>query len=103
MTTHYGGGGINLATSAASGVSAGFSNIEQVAGNGGAITGANVDATWNLTGPGSGTVIYGSNQSMGFTGYNTLIGGSGNDAFVMGASGLFTGIDGGAGTDSRWS
>ncbi len=100
LTLLYGDGGINVATSAASGVSAGFASIEYVAGNGGAFTGPNADATWNLTGPGSGTVTYGSNQSIGFTGYNTLIGGLGNDAFVMGASGLFMGINGGGGTDS---
>ncbi len=100
MTALSGSGSINLAAGSTSGVLGGFSGIENFVGNGGAITGANADATWNLTGPGSGTVTYGSSQSIGFTGFNTLIGGSGKDAFVMGASGLFTGIDGGAGADS---
>ncbi len=84
LSTQSGTGSINWAAGTASGVLGGFTGIDIVSGTGGAFTGPNADATWNLTGPGSGTVTYGSNQSIGFTGYNTLIGGSGNDAFVMG-------------------
>ncbi|MFO0928640.1 MAG: hypothetical protein U0736_16725 [Gemmataceae bacterium] len=60
------------------------------------LIGDNTTNVWNLTSPGGGTL----NGAFAFTGFEGLIGGSGNDtfAFADGVTGFAT-LDGGAGTD----
>jgi Ca2+-binding RTX toxin-like protein len=93
-------GTVDWSAGTASGVVGGFGGIEIVGGAGGSLVGPNTDAIWNVTGPGSGTVTYGNNQIVPFTGFGSLMGGTGSDSFIVGAEGLLTGISGGAGTDT---
>ena len=81
-------------------VSGGFSNINTLVGTSGAdmLVGAPVNGIFELDG--SNRYYFGAN-SLGFSGFETLTGGSANDTFAFAGSYTFTGsLNGGAGTDS---
>ena len=66
------------------------------AGSGSAsITGANTTNAWTITGPSAGTV-----NSVRFTGFNGLVGGTGTDTFTMNVGATINSIDGGTGTNT---
>ncbi|MEQ8540539.1 MAG: filamentous hemagglutinin N-terminal domain-containing protein, partial [Coleofasciculus sp. D1-CHI-01] len=76
----------------------GADNIESAIGNtDSTIIGTNTDNTWNITADDGGTF----NNTLNFSGFNTLSGGNANDTFQLNNGVTFTGtIDGGAGTDT---
>ncbi|MFO0867489.1 MAG: hypothetical protein U0935_00955 [Pirellulales bacterium] len=76
-------------------VSGGFNNIETLTGNGGTLTGQNATATWGLDG--SPTYTVGAN-SLNFSGFATLVGGSGADTFNVTAASAFI-LQGSGGAD----
>jgi len=60
------------------------------------MTGPNSGGLWNVTGAGIGTL-----NGLSFLGIESVLGGSGDDAFVFGSAGAFTGIvDGDGGQDT---
>ncbi len=77
----------------------GVRNIEQFVGGTGLdiLTAANTANTWQLTGPKSGSL----NLTFGFSGFETLKGGTSTDSFLIdSAADSFTSVDGGSGTDT---
>ncbi len=72
-----------------------FAGIDTLTGNGGALTGEDVASTWNLDG--SPTYNDGAN-TLGFTGFENLVGGSMDDAFNVTAASTFN-LFGGGGDD----
>jgi hypothetical protein len=78
----------------------GIRNIEQFVGGSATtdtFTAPNTANAWQLTGPKSGSL----NSTVGFSGFETLRGGTSTDGFaVEPAASSFTSIDGGSGTDS---
>ncbi len=84
-------------------VTLGFDGISTIIGNGGTLTGDNVDTFWNITGNNSGTfgttlALIGTNTFNNFS----IVGGTANDTFVFqnGAGQITGGIDGGTGTNT---
>jgi Ca2+-binding RTX toxin-like protein len=77
-------------------VSTGFSDIETLTGNGGTLTGQNAASTWGLDG--SPTYTVGLN-SLNFTGFATLAGGSDVDQFNVTAASAFS-LQGGGNNDT---
>jgi ELWxxDGT repeat protein len=90
---------VNLQTGVTS-VSNGFGQIEQiVAGSASTdlLIGANTGNLWNLTGTNSGTL----NNSLAFSGFENIAGGSAADQFLFNANGQLSGrVSGGDGVDS---
>jgi hypothetical protein len=89
--------GVDLQNSAATGIGA-FAGIEDFVGGtvSDTLTGLDADASWNITGAGTGTV-----SAVAFAGFEHLIGGTGVDTFTFGIAGTVSGdIDGGAGLDT---
>jgi len=84
-------------------ISIDFDNIDAVIGtdNDDTLTGDNVANTWNITNVDDGTVVSGGN-TLTFTNYANLFGGTNDDSFDFGASGSLTGQinDGGGAADS---
>ncbi len=88
---------INLQNSIATGLVS-FNNISVFTGssNSDTIIGADTDTTFRITDTNAGTI----NDHLSFSGIENLIGGSGNDSFVLVGSGVINGsIDGGAGNN----
>ncbi|WP_010582160.1 beta strand repeat-containing protein [Schlesneria paludicola] len=80
---------VNLQTQTATGVGASFTGFQTFIGNLGAsssITGANVANTWDITKGNEGTV-----GAVGFKGFMNVRGGTGNDTYVIGATGFLSG------------
>ena len=78
------------------GVSAGFTNIETLTGNGGTLTGLDAASTWGL----DGTPTYASGgNSVNFSGFATLQGGTDADQFNVTATSVFN-LSGGDGSDT---
>lgn len=90
---------INLQTGVTS-VSNGFGQIEQIVASssvGDLLIGTNAANVWNVQGTNSGTL----NNSLTFSGFESIAGGSAADQFLFGASGQITlRITGGDGIDS---
>ncbi|HUO44617.1 MAG TPA: filamentous hemagglutinin N-terminal domain-containing protein, partial [Burkholderiales bacterium] len=88
-------------------IGGGFSNINSIAGagtGGNTLTGANVVATWNITGSNSGSYVNGI-HALAFGGFQNLTGNANSDSFAFsdgaGVSGV---IDGAAGANTLdWS
>jgi outer membrane protein OmpA-like peptidoglycan-associated protein/Ca2+-binding RTX toxin-like protein len=88
---------VNLATGEATGTG-GVSNVVNIVGGSGSDTliGPEVDATWNVTGPGSGSVA-----GVSFSNIENLTGSAGPDGFVFADGADVAGtVDGGAGVDT---
>ena len=79
-----------------------FTNISTVNGGSGAtntlISGEGTNNTWTLTSANGGS--YNDGQLLIFTNFADLVGGIGNDSFVLAAGGSATNIDGGAGVNT---
>ena len=88
---------VDLTTSTVIGV-AKFNSIERIVGNGttdAKLVGKNATNTWTLTGLNTGSV-----GTTTFAGFGHLIGGTGNDTFVLNGVDGATKIDGGGGVDT---
>ena len=94
-----GAGAIDMALGTASGVSGGFSDIENFVGNGGSFTGPKTATTWNLTGSNAGSIVYGG-KTIGFSGYRIVNGSSDDDTFVVAEVASFSGVNAGGGNDT---
>ena len=81
-----------------------FTDLQTLTGSavpGNTLTGANADATWSLTSGGDSYAEVGSGQTLAFSNFDNLTGGSGADDFVFADGVTFSGkIDGGAGADT---
>ena len=82
-----------------SGFAGSFTNLDEILGGSGVtdtLTGIDADATWHL-----GTSYqYESTNTLDFSGFESLLGGSGVDTFLLEGTGSFAGeVNGGAGTD----
>ncbi|MFZ5755279.1 MAG: filamentous hemagglutinin N-terminal domain-containing protein [Pseudomonadota bacterium] len=91
---------VNLETGTATGV-AGFAGIENFTGTGtSTLIGQDAGVSWSVTGIGSGQA-----DLLDFTGFDTLVGGSGTDTFTFNATGDVASVQGGGGYDtiSFWS
>ncbi len=90
---------VNLQTTIATGINGGFSGIQSIVGNdlaNGVIIGANVVNTWNITSRDAGNV-----NGLLYSGFQNLTGGTSNDSFVMGATGVVAGtLSGGTGSNT---
>ncbi|HVC29488.1 MAG TPA: hypothetical protein VNF48_08095 [Gammaproteobacteria bacterium] len=79
-----------------------FTNISTVNGGSGAIntliSGEGTNNTWTLTGANGGS--YNDGQLLIFTHFADLVGGTGNDMFILASSGSVINIDGGAGVNT---
>ncbi len=66
----------------------GLANIESITGNGtnSTLTGTDVGSTWNITGENDGDV-----GSLNFVNFNNLVGGTGDDIFILAGTGVFDG------------
>src|SRR5207249_4949415 len=98
-TTLIGSGANGYSGNPATGISAGFRNIDLLVGGSGAdtLTGENVHSTWNLAA--TDTYNDGGASTLMFAGFEILQGGSMNDAFTLTALlAAPINIDGGAGT-----
>jgi hypothetical protein len=90
---------VNLQTGAATGVGAGFANIQNVAGGSAAntLTGPDAATTWSVTGADAGTL----NNGVTFAAFGNLIGGAGDNAFVFADGATLSGsVTGGGGTNT---
>ncbi|MEM6998884.1 MAG: hypothetical protein AAF419_03480, partial [Pseudomonadota bacterium] len=77
-------------------VTGNFDGIQVLTGTGGGtLTGRNVASTWGL----DGTPTYSDGNTLNFTGFSTLQGGTNTDAFNVTAASAFT-LNGGAGVDT---
>ena len=76
-----------------------FDNMDVLIGsafNGDSLTGINADATWTI----DTTIQYESTNTLAFSGFESLLGGSGADTFEVAEGAPFAGtLDGGAGHD----
>ena len=85
-------------------VSGGFTNINAIIGSATAspqtLTGANLNAVWSIAASGADSYTVGAN-TLAFTNYQNLTGGTGNDQFVFANGATFGGVlDGGAGVNT---
>ncbi|MBI1315113.1 hypothetical protein GC176_27800, partial [bacterium] len=64
-------------------ITGGFSEIEVIIGNGGSLTGLNAGATWTID---AAPDYMSGGNSVGFSGFSTLNGGSGDDQLVVTAN-----------------
>jgi hypothetical protein len=78
-----------------SSIGAGFNDVETITGNGGTLTGQNLASTWDLDG--SPTYTEGG-DTLNFSGFATLAGGSDVDQFNVTAASAFD-LQGGGGND----
>ncbi len=88
---------VNLLAEQATGDAGGFSNIQSFVGSptGGTIDGPNTPTTWEITGTNAGTL----NSKTSFASFDSLVGGSGGNNYVL-AGGAITGSITGAGADT---
>ncbi len=77
-------------------ITGGFDGIETLTGNGGTLQGRDVASTWNL----DGTPTYSDGNTLNFTGFANLQGGSDTDAFNLNTAGSTFNLRGGAGVDT---
>ena len=85
-------------------VGGGFTNINAIIGSATAspetMTGTNLNAVWTIGVGGADTYTIGAN-SIGFSNYQNLTGGSGNDSFIVATGATAAGvIDGGGGNNT---
>lgn len=89
---------VNLATSSATAIGGGFTNITDLKGsvdNTDVLTGLNTASTWNITGVSAGDV----NSQFFYTGIENLVGGSSDDQFAFSPAGVERSIIGGLGNN----
>lgn len=99
LTTLVSNGSVNLTTSLVSGVSGLVTDIESFGGSGGSLIGpSSVSTYWQLTGDGAGN-LYDGTQTVNFTGFKSLVSGSGDDAFVASTAASFSSVNAGGGND----
>ncbi|MEQ8426956.1 MAG: filamentous hemagglutinin N-terminal domain-containing protein [Gammaproteobacteria bacterium] len=76
-------------------ITGGFDGISVITGNGGTLTGRDVASTWGL----DGTPTYSDGNTLNFTGFANLQGGTNTDAFNVTAASAFN-LAGGTGVDT---
>ncbi|MGD8331577.1 MAG: LEPR-XLL domain-containing protein, partial [Acidobacteriota bacterium] len=91
-----------LSISGSQGSDGDYAGVVSLVGSGGEdlLVGPDQDATWQLTGTDAGQLTFGA-AALDFSGIESLLGGSGADAFDIAMAGALTGtLDGGAGNDT---